>query len=245
MTDLVVITDLDGTLLDHENYSFAGAAPALDLIRDLRIPLVIVTSKTRAEVSGLRARLNVPGPDIVENGSWSRDYGWICSALEETAAESGIAVRGFHDMTPEEITEVSALPADVAPLAAQREHSEPFSVLDEARAPELLAALEKKGLQWTRGGRFYHVFERGGKAAAVGELLKQYPDSTSVGLGDAPNDIGFLQLVDYPAIVSSPRAAELIAAVPKAVVTRQPAPEGWSEALLPLLRRLRPPAYRP
>jgi mannosyl-3-phosphoglycerate phosphatase len=245
MATLIVITDLDGTLLDHENYSFGGAAPALDVIRDLQIPLVIVTSKTRAEVSRLRARLNVPGPDIVENGSWSRDYGWICSALEETAAETGVTVRGFHNMTPEEISEISGLPSDVATLAAQREFSEPFSILDEAQAPELVAALEKKGLQWTRGGRFYHVFERGGKAAAVAELLRQYPDSTSVGLGDAPNDIGFLQLVDYPVIVNSPRACELIAAVPKASVTRQPAPEGWSEVLLPLLRRLRPPAYRP
>ncbi len=244
MTKVIVVTDLDGTLLDHETYSFAGAAPALDLIRELQFPLVIVTSKTRAEVSRLRERLNVPGPDVVENGAWSRDYGWLCSVLDETARETGVGVRGFHDMTPEEIGAVSGLPLEVASLAARREGSEPFSVLDEARAPELLAALEKKGLQWTRGGRFYHVFERGGKAEALGELLGKYPGSTSIGLGDAPNDIGFLQLVDYPVIVNSPRAGELIAVVPKAAVTRQPAPEGWSEALLPLLHRLRPPASR-
>lgn len=245
MDDLIVITDLDGTLLGHESYSFAAAAPALDLIRELQIELVIVTSKTRAEASGIRARLDLPGPDIVENGSWSRDYGWLCSMLEETAAETGVTVRGFHEMTVEEISEATGLSAGVAALAAQRQYSEPFSVLDESRAPELLAALAGKGFQWTRGGRFYHVFERGGKAAAVEELLNRFPGSTSVGLGDAPNDIGFLQLVGYPVIVNSPRAGEMVTALPRATVTRLPAPEGWSEALLPLLRRLRPPAYRP
>lgn len=242
--NLLIVTDLDGTLLNHDNYSFEGAKPALDRIRELGVPVAIVTSKTRAEVSRLRERLEVPGPDITENGSWSRDYAWLCDVLDETSHALGIRVRGFHHMTPQEISDASALPLEVAVLAAQREYSEPFSILDPARASELLHALEARGLQWTRGGRFHHVFERGGKAAAVVELIKKHPGATSIGLGDAPNDIGFLQLVDHPVIVNSTRAGELAAAVPHALVTLRPAPEGWTEALLPLLRRLHPPAYQ-
>ena len=33
MPETIIITDVDGTLLDAEHYSFAPARPALDLIR--------------------------------------------------------------------------------------------------------------------------------------------------------------------------------------------------------------------
>jgi mannosyl-3-phosphoglycerate phosphatase len=64
---LVFITDLDGTLLDA-NYSYEAAQSALKLLRDLGIPLVLCTSKTRAEVEFFRLWLNNQHPFIVENG---------------------------------------------------------------------------------------------------------------------------------------------------------------------------------
>jgi len=47
---MVVFTDLDGTLLRHEDYSWLPAGPALAELRRRRIPLVIASSKTRAEI---------------------------------------------------------------------------------------------------------------------------------------------------------------------------------------------------
>ncbi len=46
----VIFTDLDGTLLHPETYSFKAALPALEIIRRRRIPLVLCSSKTRAEL---------------------------------------------------------------------------------------------------------------------------------------------------------------------------------------------------
>ena len=46
---LVIFTDLDGCLLDRETYSFEPAQAALRLIREKKIPLVLVSSKTRVE----------------------------------------------------------------------------------------------------------------------------------------------------------------------------------------------------
>ena len=63
----VIFTDLDGTLLD-ENYSFKKAKPALDLVREKKIPLVICTSKTRAEIEVYRKKLRNNHPFISENG---------------------------------------------------------------------------------------------------------------------------------------------------------------------------------
>ena len=54
---LVIFSDLDGTLLDHQTYSPAPARPALEALRARAIPLVLCTSKTRAEVERHRQDL--------------------------------------------------------------------------------------------------------------------------------------------------------------------------------------------
>ena len=68
---LLVFTDLDGPLLDHDTYEFGPALVALEALRARRIPLVLVTSKTRAEVMALRERLGHTESFIVENGGAS------------------------------------------------------------------------------------------------------------------------------------------------------------------------------
>jgi hypothetical protein len=49
----VVFSDLDGTLLDHETYSFDAARPGLDALKSRGIPLILASSKTRAEMQDL------------------------------------------------------------------------------------------------------------------------------------------------------------------------------------------------
>ena len=49
-TNQVFFTDLDGTLLDPRTYAWTAARPALRALARRQQPLVIVTSKTRAEV---------------------------------------------------------------------------------------------------------------------------------------------------------------------------------------------------
>ena len=51
MNRLIVFTDLDGTLLDHDDYSFEAARPALAKLETLNIPVILTTSKTATEVS--------------------------------------------------------------------------------------------------------------------------------------------------------------------------------------------------
>ena len=54
MTDsmpLLLFSDLDGTLLDHDSYDFAPARPALDALKGIGAGVVLATSKTAAEVT--------------------------------------------------------------------------------------------------------------------------------------------------------------------------------------------------
>ena len=65
---LVLFTDLDGTLLDHDTYTAEPALPALDIISRRHIPLVVCTSKTAAEIQKLRDSIGNSDPFISENG---------------------------------------------------------------------------------------------------------------------------------------------------------------------------------
>ena len=258
----LVISDLDGTLLDHDTYSFEDAQPALEALRRRNIPLVLCSSKTRAEVEVWRRRLRNQDPFIVENGGavfirsgvfpsraasavtiggyevlpLGTPYPALVEALRQAAMESGCRVFGFSDMTPHEVAEACGMGVEEAALAKQRDYDEPFLIRDTGRSEVLLTAIERRGLRWTRGGRFHHITGANDKAKAVELLAGLYreldPRTTTIGLGDGPNDVSFLLKVDIPILIRTPRVEQLRAAVPHARVTHDPGPRGWNQAVL-------------
>ncbi|MEP5979763.1 MAG: HAD-IIB family hydrolase, partial [Marinobacter alexandrii] len=66
---LLIISDLDGTLLNHENYRWDDAAPALKRLDQSGIPLILNSSKTAPEIRKVRQELGNGAPFIVENGA--------------------------------------------------------------------------------------------------------------------------------------------------------------------------------
>ena len=261
----LVFTDLDGTLLDHETYSFEPARPALDRLRRLGIPLVLATSKTRAEVEVWRGQLDNHDPFIVENGGavfvpkacfpftpdqsvargaydaieFGDRYETLVGTLAVAAQEADCQVKGFHEMTAEEVSAACGLMLEEARLAKQREYDEVFEIVDTPRTEALLLAIERKGKRWTRGGRFYHITGNNDKAAAATAVRSLYErafgEAKTVGLGDGMNDAPFLNAVEIPILIRSRSAAELQAAVPRGRLTNRPGPEGWNQALLQVI----------
>lgn len=244
---MVVFTDLDGTLLDRATYSFAPAVPSLAHLRALGVPVVLVTSKTRAEVAALRENMGNTDPFIVENGAAIIIPGepdivlgstsvQAREALRHAAAVSGVQVRGFGEMDLTEIRQRTELEERVAALAMRREYGEPFVVL-KGDAGQLERALESLGFQMTRGGRFFHVLGGCSKAAAVKMLIAHLGETHTIGLGDAPNDIGFLQVVRTAVIIPSPQLAVMQAALPGAIVAKEEGPAGWNRAIFEIVRK--------
>ena len=66
---LLVNTDLDATLLDHDSYSWEPAREALDALREHTCPLVLNSSKTLAEMRELAKELQLNYPLVCENGA--------------------------------------------------------------------------------------------------------------------------------------------------------------------------------
>lgn len=179
-----VFTDLDGSLLDHDNYSFAPAAEALATLDDQQIPWILNTSKTAAELAELRQHLNNPYPYIVENGAavvfpenavvaepeglesspWGKVKALapgrqhILRVIRDWREEHGPVFTGFSDMDAPKVCELTGLPPEGAVLALQREYSEPIvwqgSGAHWQAFSDMLAA---EGLQALRGGRFTHI----------------------------------------------------------------------------------------
>lgn len=232
---LIIITDMDGTLLDAGSYSFDAALPALGLIRKRNIPLVVCSSKTRAEIEYYREKLGNTDPFVSENGGavfiprgyFRREtltpsyaaaqeqekytvirlgarYADLRKALSELKDE-GFGVRGFGDMTAEEITLTTGLPENEAVMAAQREFDEPFIFNGDNNVQEKLArAIREKGFNVTRG-QFYHILGPSDKGKAVSILTEMYRrelgEVRTIGLGDSPNDLPMLRRVDQPVVV--------------------------------------------
>jgi mannosyl-3-phosphoglycerate phosphatase len=254
----VVFTDLDGTLLDHQTYSFEPARAAIERLRRLAIPWILVTSKTRAETEFWRTALGNDHPFVVENGAaailpagyfgasaperleWGRPYAELVAALEEAAREARCPVRGFHQMSVEEVAAACGLPLEQAALARQREYDEPFELLDASREAALVEALSKRGVRVSRGGRFYHATGPADKGQAVLALKRLYEAArgpvTTIGLGDAMNDLAFLRVVDVPVVIRSGQAFRLLEELAGARLTEQPGPAGWNAAVLELAR---------
>lgn len=65
---IIVFSDLDATLLDPETYLWKPAERAIDALRKRGAALVMVTSKTLAEVKSLHEELRFEDPFVFENG---------------------------------------------------------------------------------------------------------------------------------------------------------------------------------
>lgn len=203
MKQLVVFTDLDGTMLAADTYSFAGARPALRLLKEKEIPLVICSSKTKREIEYYRRKLDNGHPFASENGGGifiptayfdlsahgarltitskegyqvirlGAEYSDLRKALKELQAE-GFQIRGFGDMESEEIAVITGMTVEDAEMAKERDFDEPF-IVTENRPPmqELIDAIHAKGFHWTEG-KFLHLLGDSNKGKAVSVLIDFY-----------------------------------------------------------------------
>ncbi len=226
---LVIFTDLDGTLLDQDSYSFEHALPALRAIREKEIPLVFSSSKTRPEIEFYRKKMENGDPFISENGgavfipedyfsfsfSWDRAsgnysvvelgtfYPQIVAALDSVRKETGVPIKGFSDLTVEEISSLCGLSLQEAGFAKEREYDEPFLIDGgEREVGTVRKKIVQKGMNYVWGGRFHHILGDNDKGRAVGILKhlfeKEFHSISTVGIGDSQNDVPMLLSVDYP-----------------------------------------------
>ncbi len=265
---ILIFTDLDGTLLDSRTYDFTPALPALDLIHSRGVPLILVSSKTRAEIEVLRTKLSPDSPFISENGAaiffprkfiLPKDITYeergpykaltlgrpIEEVLDRLAKlKDEFQFRGFSEMSSQEIAALTDLKSEEAILASKREFDEPIVLENFVESRERFCKRAAElGLECVMGGRFIHCSIGANKGRAVKRVLEIYRGLQgpvrSVGLGDSPNDIPMLEVVDK-AVVMFPRdEASMKNFVHSDVIWIEGGgPEVWGKAVLAILEDL-------
>ncbi|CAD5356610.1 putative mannosyl-3-phosphoglycerate phosphatase (mngB-like) [Enterobacter cancerogenus] len=254
---LVIITDLDGTLLDIHTYDWQPAKPWLETLRDRQIPVVLCSSKTAAEMADIQQELGLDGlPLIAENGAVIQpDVRWedtsrslsgmahqdIAQCLARIRASRQYKFTTFDDVDVQTIGEWTGLTRLRATLACKHEASVTLIWRDsDAQMAQFEEELAQHGLKLVQGARFWHVLDvRCGKDVAARWLVEQYRqheniEPTTLGLGDGPNDAPLLENVDYAVVIKgiNRQGITLVNDSPERVYRTQHAgPEGWREGL--------------
>lgn len=199
--DLLIFTDLDGSLLDHYHYRHHEADERLSQLADNGIPVIPASSKTRSEIERLRHSLNNAEPFICENGAaicipvgyfadqpaetvveqqyWLKTFvkprqHWL-DIISTLKPEFGIDFTGFADAGIDGIIAMTGLDVHAAARAAHREYGEAIAWHGSPAKQKLfIEALQKAGAQVLQGGRFLHVSGACDKGQALSWLLQQY-----------------------------------------------------------------------
>lgn len=251
---LIVFSDLDGTLLDHHDYSHAAALPALEALRHNKIPLVLASSKTPSEMAPLRTELGFSHcPAIVENGAGilaaneadmasSGTYEKLIAQLNDLPSTLRAHFVGFSEMSVAQIADDTGLSYDGAARAKERCFSEPGTWHgDDMQLKTFLTALSEQNIAAKKGGRYLTLSFGGNKAARMAEIIAELQSETgtkpvSIALGDAPNDLEMLQAANHGVIILNPAHAGIpeLPEEESGQITRsvQPGPNGWNEAVL-------------
>ena len=201
MKKMLVFTDLDGSLLDHTDYLWQAAEPALQALEENAFPVVFTSSKTSAEMIELRKETGNQHPFISENGSvahipreyfkrkpdvsdcvpafesflFARSYPEIIITLKKLRRKYNYNFHGFYDMELDELIELTGLDRNEALNALLRKATEPLLWRDTDDAFKAFRKhIEDEGLVVTSGGRFVHVMSDINKGATVEWMVKQY-----------------------------------------------------------------------
>ena len=246
MRNYIIFSDLDGTLLDHKTYTFDPALEALSIIKSRQIPLILSSSKTRAEIERIQSHLTLKDPFIFENGSGVFYNNQVVSF--------GINLTEIHDkiiplqktfnfncyslLTIEQAIHYTGLTEEEAKLSQQRQFSEPIIWLDdEERKNDFLEKIHQLGLNATQGGRFLTISSHHDKAKALkwikNSLENDYQTKfISIGLGDGENDISMINACDIKILIKNNNEHLQRS---DWVLSEMCGPSGWNQEIMKVL----------
>jgi mannosyl-3-phosphoglycerate phosphatase len=226
---IIIFADLDGTLLD-EKYDYQNIKPIISQLLALNVSIVFCTSKTKAEIKFYMEELGMNEPFIAENGAvicipkgyfplnyaYTREtsshyiielgvpYSIVREKLAKVRMTTATDIVGFGDMTSEEIAKETGLSLDLAKLAKNREYDEPFRI-GGGNEKKVLSAIKGEGLNCIRGAKYFHLLGDSDKGKAVTILRDLYSQVfggiVTFGVGDGPNDLEMLKVVDTPFLI--------------------------------------------
>ena len=249
----LVITDLDGTLLDHE-YDLTPALTTLNWLRNEGIPVIPCTSKTASEVVDFRKVISSTDPYIVENGGaiyglkgennkeleliLGRPYEELRPVLNHLSKDIDYPLKALKDISNEEVHILTGLTGQAISKAKERLWSVPFLNPPKDLIEKLISKSHEYNVKIYQGNLMCHLIcEKSDKGRAVLELKRfiNQSDIRVLALGDSHNDLPLLRAADIAAVIpgkSGPNQ-KLINGLKgtKYQIATKPHAEGWAEII--------------
>ena len=245
----VFITDLDGTLLGHDDFSFTPIRNDFLNLLDRGIQIIFNSSKTAGEIRALCDDLDVKLPFICENGAalFNADLLVGDIQMDDTVPSSTVLGTTVEDLM--EAWDKAIDPAlhrhcmllDAMGLKAKqrvlglagrqlsRALDRNFSVLFSFYGPheafaDLCSQAAAAGLRVHSGGRVHCLSGQHDKSSFNMKIRRQCSTPASeaiiIGFGDSDNDIALLSQADVACVVPRPRQPLLqLADPPPKVIT--------------------------
>ena len=253
-----VITDIDGTLMDH-SYDLTPAKETIEWLTNLNIPVIPCTSKTAAEVRVIRQDLGLNDPFIVENGAaihgggisndWEiilgKSYIRLHEILNHLSKDVDYKLVPLNDLNDQEAYQLTRLNGNDLDLMRDRHWSMPFLNPPNFIEDKLLKCCSKYDVNIFRGNRMSHLLsinsDKGKAVKRLIEFSKNYNVKT-IGLGDSPNDLPLLQTTNFKIVIPGLAGPNLklinqLSNV-EYILAKDPHGYGWKSEITKLIQNL-------
>ena len=265
-SQILIFTDLDGSLLNHNNFEFKEIKNfILNCIKN-GIKIIPNTSKTKSEIQVFLDQLGQNLPFVAENGAavhnldlihpkfkfknntliFSRSIFEILELFQKSIPiDFQKRCLFLKDMSPIEQMKILGLNKKYLPFALNRDYSIPL-VFDGSRklVNEFTSLLKKFGMKLHEGGRIYNICDDCSKGKAMTTLIEKLKNEFNsncytIVIGDSPNDISMLNVSDQPCVIPLPDKNNLCHLKDlKIIRATQSAPRGWEEVVRASLKKI-------
>ena len=251
---ILIFTDLDGTLLHRDTFTFEEIKNYIkDIISD-RVFVIPNTSKTDKEILSFNQKLGEALPYIAENGSaikglnlinkdlpkeliLSKEKDELISIFEREVPEHlKIKCKWLSKMNKETQLKILGLPEDQLTNALDRKYTVPFIFNgNKSEINELSKILKSKGLTTQEGGRVINLCDKVNKAKAMQIFIRFFKKNNenikTIAVGDNYNDLDMLKISDYPCLVFNDQFRLDQIFIDNLISTNKPSPEGWADVI--------------
>jgi mannosyl-3-phosphoglycerate phosphatase len=217
-SELWVVSDVDGTLMDH-SYDLTPAKETIKILQKISIPVILCTSKTASEVKVIRKELNLTDPYIVENGAaiygeslekvngkiiLGEKYETLEEILNFISKEIDYKLIPLNNLSDEEATDLTGLKGNSLTLMRDRHWSMPFLNPPSYFEDRINMCCKKFKVDIFKGNRMSHLLSINSNKGKAINALKKYSNNQNIkiiGLGDSPNDLPLLLNSDIRVVI--------------------------------------------
>tara|TARA_B100000886_G_C20363712_1_gene466376 strand:+ start:286 stop:1092 length:807 start_codon:yes stop_codon:yes gene_type:complete len=251
---IIIFTDLDGSLLDRDNFKFDQIKDYLRSLIDNGIIIIPNTSKTEKEIKKFLNELGSETPFISENGSSIHGLNLINANFPNKivlSRDKHKLLEIFNSKIPKELKEkckfisemnskqqskIFDLQDNNLKNALNRKYTIPFLFEgDKIQKNKLIKILRSATLTMQEGGRVINLGDNTNKVKSMNQVLKIYKKVESrikvIAVGDNFNDLDMLRNCDIPCLVFNDQFKQDQINIGNLIVSNKPSPEGWADVI--------------